>query len=60
MHIGTDAVEIIKTKCKEKLKVIKEWSDFSKSTDFPGPKQGFSAEEEKMKASLACSKVILL
>ena len=52
MHIGTDAVEIIKTKCKEKLKVIKEWSDFSKSKDFPGPTQGFSAEEEKMKASL--------
>jgi len=52
MPIGTDAVEIIKTKCEETLKVIEEWKDFSKSTDFPGPKQGFWAEEEKMKAKL--------
>ncbi|KAE9370658.1 NAD(P)-binding protein [Stipitochalara longipes BDJ] len=50
--IGTDAVDIIKGKCEETLKVIKEWEDFSVSTDLPGPRLGFWAEEEKMKASL--------
>ena len=51
--IGTDAVEIIKEKCEETLKIIEQWKEFSMSTDFPGPKQGFWAEEEKKKASPA-------
>ncbi|PMD25718.1 NAD(P)-binding protein [Hyaloscypha hepaticicola] len=51
--IGTDAVEIIKERCEETLRLIEQWKEFSRSTDFPGPKQGFWAEEEKKKASLA-------
>lgn len=42
--IGTDAMEIIKGKCEETLKVIEQWKDFSMSTDFPEPKKGFWAE----------------
>ena len=45
--IGTDAVEIIRGRCEETLKVISEWEELSMSTDFPGPKLGYWAELEK-------------
>ncbi|KAF8862565.1 putative short-chain oxidoreductase [Acephala macrosclerotiorum] len=36
MPIGGDAVELVKGRCEETLKVIQEWEDLSRSTDLPG------------------------
>lgn len=41
MPLGTDAVEIIRGRCEETLKVVSEWEELSTSTDFPGLKLGY-------------------
>ncbi|KAH8587093.1 hypothetical protein B0O99DRAFT_698902 [Bisporella sp. PMI_857] len=33
--LGSDAVQIVKKKCEETLKIMEEWGDFAGGTDFP-------------------------
>jgi hypothetical protein len=51
MPMGCDAVSVVRKKYQETLKVIEEWEDLSTSTDFPEPKRGFWAEQEKLDPS---------
>lgn len=51
MPIGCDAVNVVRKRCRETLKTIEDWEDLSTSTDFPEPKRGFWAEQEKLERS---------